>query len=132
MSGIEIEKIRIVHTPGYNLAIPQHILERISNLKLPVSLVLSIPADITPSSVKPEELTLSLRVPETEVQWRVNTVVMQGPTNEDSANNTAETLIMAGSDLDASLSSMIEEAMSQEVVSSSLLDSSGSQSLLHK
>ena len=71
-----------IHVPELKLALPQALTNQIIDVNAPVSLVLTIPAELVKSSIDPEIRLLSLRPHETSAHFKVNTVFMvasEGP-----------------------------------------------------
>ena len=77
-----LEPIYNIHVPELRLALPQTLANQIIDVDAPVSLVLTIPAELVRSSLDPEVRLLSLRSHETSAHFKVNTVFMiaaEGP-----------------------------------------------------
>ena len=102
-----------VRIPELRLTLPQSILEEVGNIDLPVSLVLTIPAEFASSTVGPDRTILGLRFSGLEVGWKVNTVLhsmhilTEKPSNEGSDatfNVSGDISILSDTDSDQTMS----------------------------
>ena len=113
-----------VHIPELRISIPQVIIKQLGDIRLPTSIVLIIPTEITQNSADGEETHVRLRYYETEVQWRVNTVVgslditRTVDTSVDlTMNSTKDTIPMTDSDSDQASQTIDDLPCSQSMLS---------------